>query len=273
MKRKDYSGKKFNMLTAVERIPNYKYNATYYLCICDCGNKTIVSGTKLSSGYTKSCGCKGSWDLERIKNRYINLKTVKEYFKNKDFVVLNDEYYSEKNIIFVDREGYKYSMLFEGFKKLKGEPGKFRQSNPFSIDNIKLWIKLNEKPFELLSNNFTNMKEELEWNCLIHGNFKRSLEGMFRKNSIGCQKCAREHVGDKCRFNIEIINEECVKLGIKYKLLSKEYVQADCNLKWLCDIHGEFEMSWSQIKSGHGCQKCAIELRSDKKDIHWKKSE
>ena len=29
-----------------------------WLCACDCGNLTIVNGTKLRSGHTSSCGCK-----------------------------------------------------------------------------------------------------------------------------------------------------------------------------------------------------------------------
>lgn len=29
----------------------------YWKCICDCGNESIVSGSRLRSGKTKSCGC------------------------------------------------------------------------------------------------------------------------------------------------------------------------------------------------------------------------
>lgn len=52
----DKTGQKFNMLTAIERIVNYKGNGkTYYKCLCDCGNYHYVSNDRL--GKTFSCGC------------------------------------------------------------------------------------------------------------------------------------------------------------------------------------------------------------------------
>ena len=49
-------GQKFNMLTAIERLPNYKGNGkTYYKCQCECGNFHYVSDGNLKKTY--SCGC------------------------------------------------------------------------------------------------------------------------------------------------------------------------------------------------------------------------
>ena len=44
----DKTGHKFNMLTTIERLPNYKGNSkTYYKCLCDCGNFHYVSNDNL----------------------------------------------------------------------------------------------------------------------------------------------------------------------------------------------------------------------------------
>lgn len=51
--RKDLTGKKFGMLTAIEWI-----RGGFWRCICDCGNETIVDARNLLSGHTESCGCK-----------------------------------------------------------------------------------------------------------------------------------------------------------------------------------------------------------------------
>lgn len=53
---KDYSGQRFGMLTAIERLPNYKNRTTYYRCICDCGNESYVSIGNLRTGHVTTCG-------------------------------------------------------------------------------------------------------------------------------------------------------------------------------------------------------------------------
>ena len=56
---RDFTGMQFGRLTAVERLPKYKNDQTYYKCKCACGNDVIVSGYSLRTGNTKSCGCYG----------------------------------------------------------------------------------------------------------------------------------------------------------------------------------------------------------------------
>lgn len=54
---KDLTGIKPARLTAVSFSHLNKHNQAMWNCVCDCGNKKIVNATKLSSGWTKSCGC------------------------------------------------------------------------------------------------------------------------------------------------------------------------------------------------------------------------
>jgi len=55
---KNLVGKKFNRLLVIKRV---FYNGAwdFWLCICDCGKKTIVMTSNLTHKYTatKSCGC------------------------------------------------------------------------------------------------------------------------------------------------------------------------------------------------------------------------
>lgn len=55
-KPKDLTGMKFGRLTAIspERTSSGAYG---WKCVCDCGNITITTSTKLKSGHTQSCGC------------------------------------------------------------------------------------------------------------------------------------------------------------------------------------------------------------------------
>jgi len=54
---KDEIGKKYGRLLVVEYAGIDKYTHAQWKCICDCGDETIVSGTNLRKGGTKSCGC------------------------------------------------------------------------------------------------------------------------------------------------------------------------------------------------------------------------
>lgn len=54
---KDETGNKYNRLTVICRTENDANGRAQWLCQCDCGNKTIVSGVSLRNGNIKSCGC------------------------------------------------------------------------------------------------------------------------------------------------------------------------------------------------------------------------
>lgn len=55
----DRAGQRFDRLTALNRADNLYGRHTAWLCRCDCGNTTVVSGNSLQQGNVKSCGCLG----------------------------------------------------------------------------------------------------------------------------------------------------------------------------------------------------------------------
>lgn len=57
MRMHDLKGQKFGMLTVIERTENNANNKVMWRCKCDCGKETIVIGSRLYTGKTKSCGC------------------------------------------------------------------------------------------------------------------------------------------------------------------------------------------------------------------------
>lgn len=58
MHKRDLTGLKFNMLT-VESFAYIRDSHAYWNCVCDCGKKTVVCGSRLMRNTTKSCGCLG----------------------------------------------------------------------------------------------------------------------------------------------------------------------------------------------------------------------
>lgn len=61
-------GQKFNRLTVMEYAGRTKRGVPKWLCLCDCGNKTIVASGHLKNGHSKSCGCfKNEKTIQRNK--------------------------------------------------------------------------------------------------------------------------------------------------------------------------------------------------------------
>lgn len=55
--KKDLTGQKFGRLTVIASQGLDKYGRGVWLCLCDCGRKTVVTTSRLTCGQTKSCGC------------------------------------------------------------------------------------------------------------------------------------------------------------------------------------------------------------------------
>lgn len=69
----DLYGRKYGLLTVLERAENTKNNKAKWLCKCDCGNITKVVAGQLRSGKTKSCGC---YKRKQTAERNMASKTV-----------------------------------------------------------------------------------------------------------------------------------------------------------------------------------------------------
>jgi len=54
---KNIAGEKYNHLTAISYSHINKQRQAMWICLCDCGNKSVVESYALRKGRTKSCGC------------------------------------------------------------------------------------------------------------------------------------------------------------------------------------------------------------------------
>jgi hypothetical protein len=73
--RLNLSGQKFGMLTA-EKFSCRKGSVSYWICVCECGQKHEVSITNLKSGDIKSCGCLRRLTAKKQKHKHGRRKTA-----------------------------------------------------------------------------------------------------------------------------------------------------------------------------------------------------
>jgi hypothetical protein len=55
--RLELTGKRFGRLTVLAFARLDQHGSTYWRCLCDCGNESVVRGGDLRSGDIRSCGC------------------------------------------------------------------------------------------------------------------------------------------------------------------------------------------------------------------------
>jgi len=126
----------------------------------------------------------------------LNYEEVKEVFKEKGYELLSDTYINNHQLLISrDIEGYLY---FSSTMTLKSNniPQKFGNSNPYTIQNIKLWCKNENKLFELTSNTYERSDKKLQWKCLKEecGEiFESSWHEIIVGN--GCGYCSGHQVG------------------------------------------------------------------------------
>lgn len=64
---KDLTGQVFGKLTVLKRVSEIGEPHMKWECQCECGRTTIVAGTALKQGITKSCGCTKSLGEQKIR--------------------------------------------------------------------------------------------------------------------------------------------------------------------------------------------------------------
>jgi len=98
--------------------------------------------------------------------KIITLDEAKQRFIDIGLIPLFEEYNNaHERLLAQTKEGY---LVFATLNHLKSGRGVriFDQANIYTVQNIHLWCKLNNKPFELLSEKYKNQHDKLKWKCL-----------------------------------------------------------------------------------------------------------
>jgi hypothetical protein len=178
--------KQFNKLTILEE--SYKKNnRRFFLCKCDCGNKTILPLSNIINGYTKSCGCikkKHGFSKTRIhsiwigiKGRCLNKNCVIFYKYGGRGIKICDEWLNFENFKkWSDNNGYKDNLTIDringngNYEPLNCRWATYQQQN----SNLSM-LKNNKSGYKGVSWSKTANK----WLCNISINNKTKRIGVF----------------------------------------------------------------------------------------------
>ena len=213
--------------------------------------------------------------MKRNRKLTYSFEDIKSQYEQRGYFILDDDYFSyEYKINCKDEFGYKY---FIEPKKLIGQnrrPKQFHNSNPHTIDNIKLWmIKNNINKIELLSKNYNN-SEKLILKCLECGEeFERNWSDL-QSYKINCPYCLGRILS----------NSNCLAT-INPKIASEWHYELNGNLTpyditksirkkvwWQCPNNKDhvYDMSVDARNSGNNCPYCSSRRIDNTNNLQYK---
>ncbi len=201
-------------------------------------------------------GRKFTWDELELSIYKAGYKLLNEYFGED----------KNRRVIIEDENGYKCDCYMGAIKR--GNNIKFMEKrNPYTLENISLFLKLNNKTYELCDGNtYIDAKSYLEFYCNVcKHNFYSIWDFLLR--GYGCPICSGKQVGE--RTSLEYLRPD----------LTKEYLYSEHSKKpnEVTEFSGE-RVYWKCSECGHkwwatisnrttnesGCPACSGNIVSDK---------
>lgn len=162
---------------------------------------------------------------------------------------------------YMDTEGYLYSLTTGNMKVINrrnSSPARFFRNNPYTLDNIKLFISIYSPDIKVLSDVFDTAKSAYRFECSHHGLFEKSWNEI--KNGQYCPKCGILNSAEVRKNNIEDVRD-AFKLR-SYHLVSEVYHTNDTPLEYICSKHkdkGIQFLTWGNFIGDKGCYHCGRE--------------
>lgn len=206
-------GKKFNMLLVIGRAANKNFKPNW-ICLCDCGNQSIVSSRNLKSLKIKSCGCWVS------RNKILKICKI----CNKEFKIKKS--HDGKQGIYCSMEcmsiGYKSKLLG------KSNPN-YKHGKSYTKEYQKPYAALRRARLKKANGNFTIDFVVLKF-------YEQNESCYWCLSKINLMKCEADHViplargGSNCEENIVISCTSCNRQK-KDLFISEWKLKPNCRLK------------------------------------------
>ena len=216
--------------------------------ICSKGHKNETTLEK----FMQKCEC-----LEcngKKKPNKITIDFIQKLCDDNGFTLLSDEYEGyEKKLKMICPKGHEISVSYHSWSGTNygcfscGRE-KTGEKTRLSYDFVK--TEFEKRKFTLLTDNYTNKKQKLEYICDKNHKGEMSFDSFYYQNS-GCIECSgsKKHTIDTVRQLLK--NEE-------YILLTKTYTNNKQKIRYKCPNKHINEMRFDMFVNGNRCPNCKI---------------
>ena len=123
----------------------------------------------------------------------------------------------------------------------------------YTIDMVRKEVE--EHGYKLLETEYKGSTTKMKMSCDKHGEFSQSLNCIHNGN--WCPSCGREIAREKMLLPIDEVKSVVESKG--YELLDDTYEGHNIPLHLRCPQHGDFMMTYQNVKKGHRCPGCNAE--------------
>lgn len=155
---------------------------------CGCGNEFETSFDTFKNANQRQCPSCGI-ELRASGKRDDFDKAIK-VFNYKGFELLSKEYINARSkLLAKDKDGYKVLISLDNLSRGK-TPQRFYQYNPYTIENIQIWLNKNNCNFRIISTKFVSANSKLEFQCFKGHVFSTSWN-KIQSQHVGCAICTQ----------------------------------------------------------------------------------
>ena len=150
------------------------------------------------------------------------IEEIRNLFQQRGYILLSQEYHSNKQYLIFEKDGYKYYNTYNGFIKTDNFK-KWSDKNPYSVENMNLYFERNQIPCRVISQTYNYKRMTFQCKC---GNTYEANFGNVLKSQTQCPKCGRNNAALLHRKD-ETFFQTLEKLGLElleeYKGLKKSH--------------------------------------------------
>lgn len=173
---------------------------------------------------------------------------VKELFVKNGFTLLNNTYKNcKEKILYEDVNGYKYCTTLDHFINRGHSARMCHSSNPYSIDNINNFAKLNNIQSRCIENKYLGSKTKMAFMCKCGNTFCTTKGNFFSLHKIKCDSCT----GYNSNLTYQNVKENLDKSGFILDVAEKNYVGITKSDLLCHDIDGyKYKVTYNAVMRG-----------------------
>lgn len=181
--------------------------------------------------------------------RIYSFEEVQTLVRNMGYSIIKESFVNfTKKFAAENQLGYRFLMNDDNVRKNK-HPMPFAKDNPFTIENIKNYLRINGIFTECLSEEYSGNTVKMLWKCECGNKFERSWAN-FYAGAILCPECSRRIRYAKSNVNYDEIQTVITSRG--YTLIDKlDDLHISKDRITICDDSGYYyEINWYDFKNG-----------------------